>query len=148
MNTPRSLATVLEQMMQRATQQGQIESYGPRTLLYRHGLYSNDTTLWSHSPALALNHPGHYLVTVQPQQSLRLAILRKGDFDRLVHQSWIDSGSITLALAMLCQHLNRLSQFSTIDGFASYRLDPGPHYQHIVVFRPLDVLALYDIEQV
>jgi len=148
MNTPKSLADVLEQMMQRATQQGQIESYGPRTLLYRHGLYSNDTTLWSHSPALALNHPGRYLVTVQPQQSLRLAILRKGDFDRLVHENWISSGSISQALTMLCQRLNRLSPLSTIDGFASYRLDPGPHYQHIVIFRPLDVLALYDIEQV
>lgn len=148
MSSDMSLSAVLEQMMQRAAQQGQVESYGPRTRLYRHGLYSNDTSLWSHSPALALNHPGQYLITVQPQQSLRLAILRKGDFDRLVHASWIKEGSVNLALEQLCHRLNNQSLLSTIDGFASYRLDPGPHYQHIIVFRPLNVLALYDIEQV
>ena len=148
MNTHQSLSTVLEQLLLRASLQGQIESYGPRTLLYRHGLYSNDTSLRSHSPALALNHPGRYLVTVQPQQSLQLAVLRKGDFDRLLHQHWMAEGSISQALNQLCQRLNRLVLLTTIDGFASYRLDPGPHYQHIVIFRPLEVLALYDIEQV
>jgi len=148
MNTHQSLSAVLEHLLQRASLQGQIESYGSRTLLYRHGFYCNDTTLWSHSPALALNHPGRYLVTVQPQQSLRLAILRKGEFDQLLHQNWVASGSISQALDQLCQRLNRLDLLSAIDGFASYRLDPGPHYQHIVIFRPLEVLALFDIEQV
>lgn len=148
MNTRMTLAADLEQMMQRATQQGQIESYGPRTRLYRHGIYSNATSLWSHSPALALNHPGNYLVTVQPQQSLTLAILRKDEFDRLLHRSWIEAGSISLALTQLCRRLSELPPPGGIDGFASYRLDPGPHYQHIIIFRPLEVFALYDIEQV
>ncbi|MCV6589614.1 MAG: hypothetical protein OIF57_11355 [Marinobacterium sp.] len=142
-----SLEAVLEHMLRRASQQGQIESYGPRTHLYRHGLYSNTTSLWSHSPALALNHPGRYLITVQPQQSLRLAILRKDEFDQLLHESWAEEGSITQALNRLCSCLDRCSWHSAIDGFASYRLDPGPHYHHIIIFRPLQSLALTDIER-
>ncbi|MBY4675603.1 hypothetical protein [Marinobacterium arenosum] len=143
-----TLQSELEPLIQRALKQGQIESYGSRTRLYKHGIYSNDTSLWSHSPALALNQPGHYLITVQPKQSLNLAILHKADFDRLLQLATHRPEPIQCALNTLCQQLNEMTLPDGVDGFASYRLDPGHHYQHIIVFRPLQVLALYDIEQV
>jgi len=143
-NHPESLLNTIR----RAMQLGQIEVYGRRARFYHRGLYSNGTSLWSHTPTTALLQSGNYMVTTCPQQSLSLAVLRKGDFERLFFPLINLNGSVSNALARLCNQINELRDRFPVNGIASYPLEPNGHYQYVILFRPLDCLMLLDIEPV
>lgn len=139
----------LAKTIRRAMQLGQIEVYGERSRFYHRGLYSNSTSLWSHSPAAALQQPGKYLITTRPDQSISLAVLRKGDFDHLFNPLMSGQQSVNQALEALCAQLDELEQERfPVDGIASYQLEPNGHYKYIILFRPLKTQQLLDIEPV
>jgi|GEM_PF-1244915 len=137
-----------EIMLQQALQKGHVEIYSPRTQFYHCGLYSDATTLWSHSPTLLLPHSGHYLVTTVPADAVRLAILPKADFDTLWRAAADAGDRMYDAIEKLCALLTRYKPELSIDGFASYRLEGGIHYRYIILFRPLQSMALKDLEMI
>lgn len=49
-------------------------------------------------------------------------------------------------LERLCEAMEHYCPSCGLDGFATQALEGGNHYRHILLFRPLDSLALYDIE--
>nr|WP_158651796.1 hypothetical protein [Marinobacterium profundum] len=151
----------LDQQLQQAIETSQIEVYGQPSHFYHRGYYSNSTSLWSHSPTL-LEYQSHgYMITATPKAALRLAILPVQGIIPLLRTSTAPEASETTAppsttpnrledigpgLERLCTALERYCPSCGLDGFATLALQGGNHYRHILLFRPLEALQLYDIE--
>ncbi|ANG61323.1 hypothetical protein A8C75_01820 [Marinobacterium aestuarii] len=151
----------LDQQLQQAIETRQVEVYGQPSHLYHSGYYSNSTSLWSHSPALLEHQNRGYLITATPKAALRLAILPVQAIIPLLRTSITPEACEATApptatpnrledigpgLERLCTALESYCPSIGLDGFATLALEGGNHYRHVLLFRPLDSLQLYDIE--
>lgn len=136
----------LNELLQLAVESSQVEVYGVRSLIYHGGFYSNRTSLWSHSPTLLEKPDRGYLITATPKSILRLAILAPESVETMLPATATGSHGLAVGLQELCADIEQYCPLCGLDGFALIPLQGGLHYRHIVLFRPLDTLALYDIE--
>ncbi|MCP8686166.1 hypothetical protein [Marinobacterium sedimentorum] len=151
----------LDQQLQQAIETSQVEVYGQRSHFYHRGYYSNRTSLWSHSPSLLEHQDQGYLITATPMAALRLAILPTQALIPLLRTSLAPEApgapapptakparmeDIGPGLLRLCAALEGYCPSCGLDGFATLALEGGNHYRHILLFRPLEALQLYDIE--
>ncbi|MFC6670251.1 hypothetical protein [Marinobacterium aestuariivivens] len=136
----------LNELLQLAVESSLVEVYGPPSHLYHCGLYSNQTSLWSHSPGLLEPPDRGYLITATPKSVLRLAILSNEAVKPLFDEQVANPEGLGRALETICGTIEYYCPLCGLDGFALTPLDGGIHYRHIVLFRPLDALNLYDIE--
>lgn len=140
----KDLIKPLDELLQQAVETSQVEIYGQHSFIYHAGFYSNRTTLWSHSPTLLAPVERGYLITATPKNALRLAVLESNALSILLHNRHLPDAC--QQLLRLCDHLEAYCPACGLDGFATTPLEGGSHYRHIVLFRPLDALSLYDIE--
>ncbi|UTW10504.1 hypothetical protein [Marinobacterium rhizophilum] len=151
----------LDRQLQQAIDNCQIEVYGQPSQFYHRGYYSNRTSLWSHSPTLLPKHNSGYLITATPKAALRLAIVpvqslvpfiapligpqaTPATSTRPDTQPRLED--IGQGLGRLCELLEHYCPSCGLDGFATLALEGSNHYRHVLLFRPLDALQLYDIE--
>ncbi|NVK43624.1 MAG: hypothetical protein HWE39_20460 [Oceanospirillaceae bacterium] len=136
----------LNELLQLAVENSQVEVYGARSLIYHGGFYSNRTSLWSHSPTLLDRPERGYLITATPKSALRLAVLSPETLGYLVSESDSVTDRLSDHLQVLCELIEQYCPLCGLDGFALNPLEGGNHYRHIVLFRPLDTLNLHDME--
>ena len=136
----------LDEQLQQAIETSQIEIYGQPSRFYHRGFYSNRASLWSHSPTLLEAKSRGYLITATPKNALRLAILPAQAIIPLLGETAAHFEDIGPGLERLCKALECYCPCCPLDGFATLALEGGSHYRHILLFRPLDALELYDIE--
>ncbi|GGO78225.1 hypothetical protein GCM10011348_09630 [Marinobacterium nitratireducens] len=136
----------LNELLQLALEDSQVEVYGARSLIYHGGFYSNRTSLWSHSPTLLEKPDRGYLITATPKSALRLAVLAPEAIAPTLPATCQESDNLACGLLELCELIGHYCPVSGLDGFALTPLEGGNHYRHIVLFRPLDALNLYDME--